>query len=94
MAFRTPTLLSSTERQLGQRAENTSGTRFRSTAGRCRESVAETLSGDGKLGFGAAGAIVTAGIARRFDLLLCSQVGLRESDFASFTRHLPLVTFR
>ena len=92
MEFRTPTLRSSTDRQFGQRAENTSGARLRGASGGSGESVAETLSGDGEFGFGATRAIVTAGCARGFDLLRRSEVGFGEAHLASLARNLALVT--
>jgi hypothetical protein len=73
-AFRTPTLLSSTDRQLGQRAENTSRPGLGGAAGRRRHGIAERLAGDRDLRLIATGAIVAAGFARGVDLLRRPQI--------------------
>jgi hypothetical protein len=94
MAFRTPTLLKSTDRQLGQRAENTSGARFRGASGGRGKRVAVALSGDGEFRLVATRPVMTAGVARRFDLLRRSKVRFREAHLASFARNLAFVTLR
>lgn len=90
MALRTPTLLNSTERQLGQRAENTSGARLCGAAGGCGGGVAEALAG-GNLGLISTRTIMTAGCAGGFDLFGRAKVRLRELHLGPFAGNLPLV---
>lgn len=94
MAFRTPTLLSSTDRQYGQRAENTSGARLRGTSGGSGEGIAETLSGDSWFRLIATRRVETAGIAGGFKLLRRSQIGFGKANLAPFARNLTLMTLR
>ena len=94
MKFRTPTPLKSTDRQWGQRGDNTTY----SSAIQARPSAfvarPELSGGDRTLGFAVAAAIRAARFPGGGDLFRCPYVRLRQSDLVSGAGNLAFMPLR